>query len=181
MGELPCLIELFIPCFKDERNDAQGCQHSFARTTMSSLLVLATLRIVYGVYSSVVGAITNLGVLIWDGGLAIYNLVAPTLPANAVVPEGRPGARGVWPAYVPPGAGDSRCSCPALNAMANHGACETLSRHQTSDRTTDFSHRNGQGNRTITSLLFRCLRYIGYPSALPLSCEPMGVARSPET
>jgi len=30
-------------------------------------------------------------------------------------------AGGDWPEYIAPGDGDSRCSCPALNAMANHG------------------------------------------------------------
>ncbi|KIY42984.1 Cloroperoxidase, partial [Fistulina hepatica ATCC 64428] len=32
-----------------------------------------------------------------------------------------PSTRGEWPPYVAPKEGDSRCSCPALNAMANHG------------------------------------------------------------
>ena len=91
-------------------------------TMSSSLLVLAPARIVAGTYSSIISALTNLFILVWDGGLAIYNLVAPNRPENAVVPEGCPGARGVWPAYVPPGEGDCRCSCPMLNAMANHGA-----------------------------------------------------------
>ncbi|EKM57111.1 uncharacterized protein PHACADRAFT_254678 [Phanerochaete carnosa HHB-10118-sp] len=59
--------------------------------------------------------------MVWDSGLAIYNLVTWNLPANAVVPQGCAGALGVWPEYVPPQEGDSRCSCPALNAMANHG------------------------------------------------------------
>jgi hypothetical protein len=27
----------------------------------------------------------------------------------------------MWPEYIPPKDGDSRCSCPALNVMANHG------------------------------------------------------------
>ena len=39
-----------------------------------------------------------------------------------VTPKGQPGEGGVWPEYRPPLQGDSRCSCPALNAMANHGS-----------------------------------------------------------
>jgi hypothetical protein len=31
-----------------------------------------------------------------------------------------PSLRTVYP-YVPPGPGDSRCPCPALNTLANHG------------------------------------------------------------
>lgn len=87
-----------------------------------SLFVLVPARLLAGLYSSIVSALLNAWVIIWDGGLVIYNLVAPNLPANAVVPKGCAGARGVWPEYVPPAEGDSRCSCPALNAMANHGA-----------------------------------------------------------
>lgn len=87
-----------------------------------SLFVLVTARLLSGLYASVISALLNAGIVIWDCGLAIYNLVTPNLPANAVVPEGCAGARGVWPKYVPPVEGDSRCSCPALNAMANHGA-----------------------------------------------------------
>ena len=87
-----------------------------------SLFVLVPARLLSGLYSSLTSTLLSVAIAVWDGGLAIFNLVAPNLPANAVVPENWPGARGVWPQYVPPGEGDSRCSCPALNAMANHGA-----------------------------------------------------------
>jgi hypothetical protein len=56
-----------------------------------------------------------------DAGVALYNAATPSLPKGGVIPEGRPGHGGVWPAYEPPKAGDSRSPCPALNAMANHG------------------------------------------------------------
>ncbi|KAI0089396.1 chloroperoxidase-like protein [Irpex rosettiformis] len=59
--------------------------------------------------------------MLWDTSLAVINLLAPNRPANRVVPAGHPGFNGEWPEYVPPKEGDSRCSCPALNAMANHG------------------------------------------------------------
>ncbi|KAI0324616.1 chloroperoxidase-like protein [Cubamyces sp. BRFM 1775] len=45
-----------------------------------------------------------------------YSLVSPNKPIGRVVHGG-----GQWPQYIPPRQGDSRCSCPALNVMANHG------------------------------------------------------------
>nr|CAC03461.1 putative chloroperoxidase [Agaricus bisporus] len=57
----------------------------------------------------------------WDLGLTFVNLVLPNRPVGKVTPEGHPGYGGKWPEYIPPKEGDSRCSCPALNAMANHG------------------------------------------------------------
>lgn len=62
-----------------------------------------------------------IGIIFWDIGLALYNLFAPKYKPGCVVPIGQPGAGGVWPAYIKPEAGDSRGSCPALNALANHG------------------------------------------------------------
>lgn len=38
-----------------------------------------------------------------------------------MTPEGTPGFAGKWPEFHPPVEGASRGSCPALNAMANHG------------------------------------------------------------
>ncbi|OCH94624.1 chloroperoxidase-like protein [Obba rivulosa] len=58
--------------------------------------------------------------MLWDIGLTLFNMVAPLKPAGSVVPAGFPGAGGLWPEYAPPGPGDSRCSCPGLNALANH-------------------------------------------------------------
>jgi len=63
----------------------------------------------------------DLGIFTWDFGLMLYNLVTPNLKEGHVTPQGHPGAGGKWPEYIPPQDGDSRCSCPALNAMANHG------------------------------------------------------------
>jgi len=60
-------------------------------------------------------------ILTWDIVLSLLNLVWFKRPLGKVVPEGHPGYGGHWPEYRPPQAGDSRCSCPALNTMANHG------------------------------------------------------------
>ncbi|CAL1710015.1 unnamed protein product [Somion occarium] len=87
----------------------------------NSFFVIASIRILSGLFSTLKGVAINAGVIIWDTLLALYNMVAPKRPANGVTPEGYPGANGLWPAYTPAQKDDSRCSCPALNAMANHG------------------------------------------------------------
>jgi hypothetical protein len=53
--------------------------------------------------------------------LTLVNLISPSRKIGHVTLEGHPGAGGKWPEYIPPKEGDSRCSCPALNALANHG------------------------------------------------------------
>ncbi|TFK40381.1 Chloroperoxidase [Crucibulum laeve] len=63
----------------------------------------------------------DLTVLTWDFWLTMYNLITPKRRIGHVVPEGHPGFGGQWPEYISPKEGDSRCSCPAINAMANHG------------------------------------------------------------
>ncbi len=63
----------------------------------------------------------DLFVFTWDLSLTLINLVSPQRKIGHVTPEGYPGAGGKWPEYITPKEGDSRCSCPALNAMANHG------------------------------------------------------------
>ncbi|KAJ6500945.1 Chloroperoxidase [Mycena sanguinolenta] len=63
----------------------------------------------------------NVYIFSWDAGLWFVNLVTPNLKVGAVVPKRCPGEGGKWPPFVPPGEGDSRSACPALNAMANHG------------------------------------------------------------
>jgi hypothetical protein len=63
----------------------------------------------------------NIYIILWDSVLFLTNLVLPKKPVGKVVPEGHPGAHGKWPEYLPRKEGDSRCACPALNAMANHG------------------------------------------------------------
>jgi hypothetical protein len=61
------------------------------------------------------------GLMSWDFSLAIVNTFTFKRKIGQVTPKGKPGEGGVWPEYIPPREGDSRCSCPALNAMANHG------------------------------------------------------------
>ncbi|KAK2460835.1 hypothetical protein APHAL10511_007305 [Amanita phalloides] len=63
----------------------------------------------------------NTFVFTWDALLELSNLVLPKRKEGHVVPEGHPGFGGQWPEYIPPGEGDSRSACPALNALANHG------------------------------------------------------------
>lgn len=85
---------------------------------MSSSLIC---RVAYGLYVFITNLLINAVVYTWDFGLSVSNRIRTGLPAQNVVPQGRPGARGVWPQFVPPEDGDSRCACPGLNAMANHG------------------------------------------------------------
>ncbi|KAG9307986.1 Chloroperoxidase [Chiua virens] len=74
-----------------------------------------------GVVNTVTNAVYDVGVMTWDVFLTLGNLVSFSRPVGKVTPEGHPGYGGYWPEYRPPHEGDSRCSCPALNAMANHG------------------------------------------------------------
>ncbi|KAF7305647.1 hypothetical protein HMN09_00818300 [Mycena chlorophos] len=67
------------------------------------------------------GLLFNLYIVTWDTWLTLLNLVTPRYKLGAVVREGKAGAGGEWPEFVAPKEGDSRCCCPALNAMANHG------------------------------------------------------------
>ena len=60
-------------------------------------------------------------VMAWDAGCTFLNMVTPSRKPGSVTPHGSLGADGKWPEFVPAKDGDSRCSCPALNAMANHG------------------------------------------------------------
>jgi len=73
------------------------------------------------IVSPVLKVVQDLCVFTWDFGLVLVNAVTPSRKIGHVTPEGTPGAGGKWPEYVPPKESDSRCSCPALNAMANHG------------------------------------------------------------
>jgi len=71
--------------------------------------------------SGLVKIATDLGCIAWDVACTLKNKVSATRKVGEVTPAGCPGAGGKWPEFVPPKEGDSRCSCPALNAMANHG------------------------------------------------------------
>ena len=63
----------------------------------------------------------NAVVFSWDALLELANLVLPKMSVGHVVPSGAPGFGRKWPEYKPPMESDSRCACPALNALANHG------------------------------------------------------------
>ncbi|KAJ8517165.1 heme-thiolate peroxidase [Pleurotus djamor] len=71
--------------------------------------------------SGVVSKFTTAWILGWDVVLTLCNVVLPQRKIGHVTPKGKPGEGGKWPEFVPPKEGDSRCACPALNAMANHG------------------------------------------------------------
>jgi len=70
---------------------------------------------------SFVKLIQEAGVFAWDASLTLQNTLMQKRPVGQVTPKGHPGFEGKWPEYVAPKEGDSRCSCPALNALANHG------------------------------------------------------------
>ncbi|KAH9927949.1 Cloroperoxidase [Epithele typhae] len=78
-------------------------------------------RLSSGLASGVAGVFKTVGLFFVDFALFLFNLLTPDRKKGAVIPKGCPGYGGKWPEYVPPQAGDSRCSCPALNALANHG------------------------------------------------------------
>ncbi|THH09789.1 heme-thiolate peroxidase [Bondarzewia mesenterica] len=88
---------------------------------MSNPAINAIQRVSLSLLSSVLNALILTGILIWDFGLFLYNIFAPLRVRGKVTPAGHPGAGGKWPEYVAPKEGDSRCSCPAINALANHG------------------------------------------------------------
>ncbi|KAF8552955.1 Cloroperoxidase, partial [Imleria badia] len=73
------------------------------------------------ILSPISNAFYDASIFTWDVLLTLGNLVRSSRPVGEVTPPGHPGYGGYWPEYRPPQEGDSRCSCPALNAMANHG------------------------------------------------------------
>ena len=64
--------------------------------------------------------ILNISIFSWDAVLSILNIIFPKKAIGKVTPKSH-GFDGKWPEYVQRKEGDSRCSCPALNALANHG------------------------------------------------------------
>ena len=73
------------------------------------------------ILNPVSNAFYDAGIFAWDILLSLGNLIRSSHPVGQVTHAGHPGYGGHWPEYRPPQEGDSRCSCPALNAMANHG------------------------------------------------------------
>ncbi|THH27221.1 heme-thiolate peroxidase [Antrodiella citrinella] len=87
----------------------------------TSFSAVAFARVRGGVVSSILSLLAGTILILWDLILSLINVITPNLPEKHVIGKGKPGENGLWPTYIPPGAQDSRCSCPALNAMANHG------------------------------------------------------------
>ena len=86
------------------------------------MFLITAIRRVFSVAFSLLGTGLFIARLqLWDLLLLLVSALTPSLKQGAVIPAGRPGAGGHWPAYAAPGAGDSRSPCPGLNAMANHG------------------------------------------------------------
>ena len=73
------------------------------------------------IISSISNGFCDASIFTWDVFLTLGNIVRSSRPVGKVTPRGHPGYAGHWPEYRPPQEGDSRCCCPALNAMANHG------------------------------------------------------------
>ena len=84
------------------------------------------------------------GLMSWDFSLAFVNIFTFKRKIGQVTPKGKPGEGGVWPEYIPPREGDSRCSCPGLNTMANHGTLRpSLYRESTRSISKVSSHATG--------------------------------------
>ncbi|KAF9516099.1 hypothetical protein BS47DRAFT_1327600 [Hydnum rufescens UP504] len=78
--------------------------------------------IISGLLKAPIGLAAFLSLGLWDVSLFLINMFTPPLAKETVVKQGKPGYRGIWPAFVAPDEkNDSRSPCPGLNAMANHG------------------------------------------------------------
>ena len=86
------------------------------------LIITALRRIGRGILSGLFEGSFAVGLFFWDISLTLVNTFTFKRRVGRVTPKGQPGEGGTWPDYIPPQSGDSRCSCPALNAMANHGS-----------------------------------------------------------
>jgi hypothetical protein len=96
-----------------------------------ALIITALRRIGRGTLSKLFDGGFSVGLFLWDLSLSLVNLLTFKRRIGRVTPKGQPGEGGIWPEYVPPRQGDSRCSCPALNAMANHGLFHISDRNET--------------------------------------------------
>jgi len=81
-----------------------------------SRIIGAITGAISGLFASVSKIFWTAGVFGWDLGLTLINIITPNKKSRKI------GAQGsLWPRYIAPTESDSRSSCPALNAMANHG------------------------------------------------------------
>jgi Peroxidase, family 2 len=86
------------------------------------LIITALRRIGRGITSGIFEAGFAVSLFFWDLSLTLINTLTLSRKVGRVTPKGKPGEGGTWPEYIPPQAGHSRCSCPGLNTMANHGS-----------------------------------------------------------
>jgi hypothetical protein len=91
-----------------------------------------------GPFSPVAKLFSSVYMFSWDTLLVLGNLVLPKRAAGLIVPDGHPGFGGKWPEHIPPKEGDSRCSCPALNALANHSEHSMLCGKHVPSRLTSW-------------------------------------------
>lgn len=76
--------------------------------TKIMLIFTSFSRIFRGIFSGIATFFSLNALLLWDIGLTIVNLVAPKKKIGSVVPEGKPGHKGIWPEYIAPKQSDSR-------------------------------------------------------------------------
>ena len=111
-----------------------------------ALIVLALRRLGRKIYSNLFEFGFATFLFSWDAVLVLGNLFTPKLAEGKVIAAGKPGSGGHWPDYQPPAEGASRCSCPALNAMANHGTAPhhcALCQHLTDYNDQVYCHATG--------------------------------------
>lgn len=97
------------------------CPSVLSPNSVMVFILTALRRLGRGTLSRLFEFTFYVGLVSWDFSLAMINIFTFKRRIGQVTPKGKPGEGGIWPEYIPPRDGDSRCSCPALNAMANHG------------------------------------------------------------
>lgn len=83
------------------------------------ILALSTLKAPVALVTSLFSLVkTTLGftvITLWDTAIFLANTVLPKRKKGKVVPDGQPGAGGIWPPYKAPTSTDSRAPCPYLS------------------------------------------------------------------
>jgi hypothetical protein len=78
-------------------------------------LPLSLLSLVVWLGKKLQGLLVFLGLLIWDLGLSLSNVVTARRKKGSGVKEGKAGYKRIWPEFIAPQAGDSRAPCPGLS------------------------------------------------------------------
>lgn len=167
MQEVPFLpltaVDRYIYCVDGE--SSFPCASSFfvslPLTQAMVLIVTALRRIGRGAYSKLYQGAFFTGLMLWDFSLCVVNLFTFKRKVGHVTPKGHPGEGGVWPEYIPPREADSRCSCPALNAMANHGPYRVSPRLSPPFPSTD-AHAHLPSVRSLAGIIPRDGRNISF-------------------